>query len=196
MMSISSYNPEYNAKPWLNTMSNPPLPTAGGQGVPITTLAIPENGGGTVTTPALGENGSGLPPIDYSLPKDFTGFGENGNSLPPVTTLAFPANGDVGLPIISAPGENGSGTPPRYHKIGKRFVIDQYGCQQKSLPNERLVGNEFVETKGLKWWMFKSLFATNPASRASAVNPYPMVQNPWMRSSSSSTTNTNFFWSV
>jgi hypothetical protein len=188
MMSISPYNPEYNAKPWLNTTSNPPLPTAGGQGIPVTTLAIPENGGGTVTTLALGENGSGLPPIDYNLPVTTLALGENGSGTPPI---------DYSLPVTTlALGENGSGTPPLYHKIGKRLVIDQYGCQQKLLPNERLVGNEFVETKGLKWWMFKSLFATKPASRASAVDPYTMVQNPWMRSSSSSTTNTNFFWSV
>ena len=40
------------------------------------TQALYENGGITA-------HGSGLPPIDYSLPKDFTGFGENGSGRPP-----------------------------------------------------------------------------------------------------------------
>jgi hypothetical protein len=131
MTMISQYNPEYNAKPWLNTKSNPPLPTAGGQGAPITTLAIPENGGGTVTTLALGENGQGLPPIDYSLPKEFTGFGENGQGLPPVTTQAIPENGG-GTVTTLALGENGQGLPPIDYSLPKEFT--GFGENGQGLP--------------------------------------------------------------
>ena len=204
MMSISSYNPEYNAKPWLNTTSNPPLPTAGGQGVPITTLA-------------LGVNGQGLPPIHYSLPQDFTGFGENGGGLPPIQTmrepencggdfitLAYPENGGVDLPLVTqaipengggtvttlALGENGSGTPPRYYSIGKHRYSNPTDCHHIASPKKELM---------FKLWAFMAQFSPNSFSTsktASVKDPYTMVQNPWMRPSSQSSTNPNFFWQV
>ena len=103
MMSIGS-NPEYGAKHWLNSsLSNPArnsntLQAAGSQEPIFTTRAFLENSGDRgwsiypepiFETEALYENGGitahggGLPPIDYSLPKDFTGFGENGSGRPP-----------------------------------------------------------------------------------------------------------------
>jgi hypothetical protein len=140
MMSISSYNPEYNAKPWLNTTSNPPLPTAGGQGVPITTSAI---------------------------------------QSPIFTTQAR--------------GENRIATPTGFVQTRKPIVGNSYGFYGKTSPPSSFA--KFIES----WNTFINSWANfkpNPASTPQEVDPYTMVQNPWMRPSSQSSTNPYFFWEI
>ncbi|MFN9692176.1 MAG: hypothetical protein ACK551_08780 [Vampirovibrionales bacterium] len=79
-------NPEYKAKPWLNTTAKPLTAKGSSVDLPVVTLAIPENGGGKVTTLAIPENGGGK-----------------------VTTLAIPENGGGKVTTLAIP-ENGGGS--------------------------------------------------------------------------------------
>ena len=199
MTMISQYNPEYDAKPWLNKTAAKPLTASGGQLSSVqdpvfTTLSINENGGGV--TLAMGENGSGLPPIDYSLPKDFTGFGENGGGLPPIyrnpkpriafnfppmQTMAYPENGG-GKVITLAVNENGGGDLPVYRKPKPRIAYNFPPMQTMAYPEN---GGGIVTTLA---------FPENGGG--SSVDPYAMVQNPWMNNSPQTPIMDNPFWGV
>jgi hypothetical protein len=216
MMSISPYNPEYNAKPWLAKSSSQSLPTAGGQSVPIATQAFPENRWGDlpVTTLALGENGGGK---GWSpIPKDrvFTtlaAMGENGNNLPPVTTLtALDENGQGFPPITTmADGnfENGGGYSPvqtmKYPENVGRIVttlaIPENGGGALPIYRKPIVCNfppiqtmAYPENGG----RILTTLAENENGGGSSVDPYAMVQNPWMSNSPQSPISENPFWEV
>jgi len=198
MTMISQYNPEYDAKPWLSNTAAKPLTASGGQLTsaqePVfTTQAFPENSSG-ITAP--GENGSGLPPIDYSLPKDFTGFGENGGGLPPIyrnpkpriafnfppmQTMAYPENGG-GNVITLAVNENGGGDLPIYRNPKPRIAYNFPPMQTMAYPEN---GGGIVTTLA---------FPENGGG--SSVDPYAMVQNPWMSNSPQSPISENPFWGV
>ncbi len=189
MTMISQYNPEYNAKPWLNKTAVKPLTASGGQLASVqepvfTTQAFPENGSG-ITAP--GENGSGFPPIDYSLPKEFTGFGENGQGLPPVTTQAITENGG-GTVTTLALGENGSGTPPRYQSIGKHRYSNPTACHNIASPKKELM---------FKLWAYVAQFTRNSfntSKTASVKDPFTTVLKPWTSNSPQTPIMDNPFW--
>ena len=117
-MSISPYNPEYNAKPWLAK-----LPTAGGQGSSIQTNSV---------------------------------------SPPVVTTQGW--------------GENRAFVPTGFGPIRKPFVGNTNGF---NVNNYRSPLWDFINN-----WVLMSRsyvnFSSNPAPTGQEVDPYSMVQNPWL----------------
>ncbi|MFN9692175.1 MAG: hypothetical protein ACK551_08775 [Vampirovibrionales bacterium] len=254
MSMISQYNPEYDAKPWLNKTVAKPLTASGGQLAPVqepvfTTLSINENGGGVTlamgengsglppidkwNVSAPGENGSGLPPIDYSLPKDFTGFGENGLGLPPIQTMAIPENGGGGAVTLAIP-ENGGGKgwspipkdpvfttmaipenggrgrlpiqTMRYPENGGGYAVTQRDPENGGVdlpiyrkPKPRIVYNfPPMQTMSMNenGGGIVTTLAFPENGGGSSVDPYAMVQNPWMSNSPRTAIKDNPFWGV